>query len=143
MNNQILTIIKPGYTTTISKLDFLATLPAVAQVTSEELKVILDPNQDMVSNRESSFVVRVSGDGMVSSGIHDGDQLIVDRGMHVQHNNIVVAIIKGNYTLKRIRKEQGRTWLMPENDKYHPVEVTRSADIEIWGVVTNIIHPVL
>ncbi len=143
MSNQVLTIIKPGFTSTISKSDFLATLPSSPNFTPDDLKVVLDPNQDLVGTRESSFVVRVSGDGMVSSGIHDGDQLIVDRGSDVQHSNIVVAVIKGEFTVRRVRKESSRTWLLPENDRFPLLEVTRSSGIEIWGVVTSVIHPVL
>lgn len=143
MSNQVLTIIKPGFTTTISKPDFLAAMPSPTRFGSDELKVILDPNQDLAGNKDASFVVRVSGDGMISSGIHDGDQLIVDRGAEVLHSNIVVAAIKGEFTVRRVRKEKGRTWLMPENDKYPMLEVLRNSDIEIWGVVTSIIHPIL
>lgn len=143
MSNQILTIIKPGYTTTMSKPEFLATIPDTLNFGSDEMKVILDPNQALVGNSESSFVVRVTGDSMVSSGIHDGDQLIVDRSADAQHSNIVVAVIKGEFTIRRVRKESGRTWLMPENDKYPMLEVSSGAPVEIWGVVTSIIHSVL
>jgi DNA polymerase V len=143
MSNQILTIIKPGFTMTMSKPDFIASIPGLAQQPSDELKVMLDPSQDLVGNRDSSFVVRVSGDGMVNSGIHDGDQLIVDRAAEAQNTNIVIAVIKGEFTVRRIRKESGRVWLIPENDKYPQLEVTRNSGAEIWGVVTNVIHPVL
>jgi DNA polymerase V len=143
MSNQVLTIIKPGYTTTISKPDFLATIPDAMRFGSDQMKVILDPNQDIAGNNGSSFVVRVSGDGMVASGIHDGDQLIVDRTACVEHSNIVVAVIKGEFTVRRVRKESGRTWLMPENDKYPMLEITSNDSAEIWGVVTSVIHPVL
>jgi DNA polymerase V len=128
---------------TVSKSDFLASIPGAAEQPSDELKVMLDPSQDLVGNRDSSFVVRVSGDGMVNSGIHDGDQLIVDRAAEAQNTNIVIAVIKGEFTVRRIRKESGRVWLIPENDKYPQLEVTRNSGAEIWGVVTNVIHPVL
>jgi hypothetical protein len=72
MSNQVLTIIKPGYTTTMLRPDFLATIPASMQRGSDDLRVILDSSNDMTANRDSSFVVRVSGDAMVSAGIHDG-----------------------------------------------------------------------
>lgn len=143
MSNQILTIIKPGFTTTVSKNDFLSTIPDALKFGNDKMKVMLDPNQELVDSGDSSFVVRVTGDGMVSSGIHDGDQLIVDRNADVQNSNIVVAVIKGEFTVRRVRKENDRTWLMPENDKYPILEVTNTAGIEIWGVVTNVIHPVL
>lgn len=143
MSNQVLTIIKPGYTTTMLRPDFLATIPASMQRGSDDLRVILDSSHDMTANRDSSFVVRVSGDAMVSAGIHDGDQLIVDRSLEVQNSSIVIAVIRGSFTVKRVRKENGRTWLMPENDRHHPIEVTKTSGTEIWGVVTNIIHPVL
>ncbi len=121
----------------------MASIPSQLSFGSDDLKVMLDPSQELVSNRDAAFVVRVSGDGMVNSGIHDGDQLIVDRAAEAQNTNIVVAVIGGEFTVRRVRKESGRTWLLPENDKYPQLEVTRSSDAEIWGVVTSVIHPVL
>ena len=121
----------------------MASIPDAARYGSDDLKVMLDPSQDLVSNKEASFVVRVSGDGMVNSGIHDGDQLIVDRAAEAQNSNIVIAVIGGEFTVRRVRKESGRVWLLPENDRFPQLEVTRSSDAEIWGVVTSVIHPVL
>jgi DNA polymerase V len=97
----------------------------------------IDLNQHLIRHPAATFFVRVSGDSMTGAGIQDGDLLIVDRAAEVANGCIVVARIHDEFTLKRVRKEGSRVFLMPENDKYPIIEVTEGSDFEIWGRVTG------
>jgi len=54
--------------------------------------------------------------------------------------SVAVAVVNGEFTVKRIKKQKDKIWLMPENEKYQPMEIKEGAELEIWGVVTNVIH---
>jgi len=97
----------------------------------------IDLNQHLIRHPAATFFVRVSGDSMTGAGIHDRDLLIVDRAAEVTSGSIVVARIHDEFTLKRVRKEGSRVFLMPENEKYPPIEITEGSDFEIWGRVTG------
>jgi len=79
---------------------------------------------------------------MVKAGIYNGDTLIVDRSLEPADKKIVVAVINGALTVTRIKKINGRLFLMPENDKFKPIEVKEGSECQVWGVVTTVIHPV-
>ncbi|MAA79412.1 MAG: peptidase S24 [Deltaproteobacteria bacterium] len=100
----------------------------------------LDLHELMVENPAATFFVRVSGDSMINAGIQSNDILVVDRSKEAQHNDIVVAIIFGEFTVKRWIKEKYRAFLQAENPLYDPIEITKDSDFEIWGVVTYAIH---
>ncbi len=97
----------------------------------------IDLNQHLIRHPAATFFVRVSGDSMTGAGIHDGDLLIVDRAVEVTSGCIVVARIHDEFTLKRVRKEGSRVFLVPENEKYPPIEIAEGSDFEIWGRVTG------
>jgi DNA polymerase V len=97
----------------------------------------IDLNEQLIRHPAATFFVRVSGDSMTGAGIQDGDLLIVDRAAEVTSGCIVVARVHDEFTLKRIRKEGSRIFLMPENDQYPPIEVTEGSGFEIWGRVTG------
>lgn len=109
-----------------------------AYVTSSIDKTI-DLNSELVIHRESTFCVRVNGQSMIDAGIDDGDLLIVDRSLTAQNNSIVLAVVNGDFTVKRIKKSENRIFLMPENIKYDPIEITEFMDFRIWGIVTGVI----
>ena len=100
----------------------------------------LDINELLVKHPASTFFVRVSGDSMTKAGIQSGDLLIVDRSLEPTDKKIVIAVINGELTVKRIRKTKNKLFLVPENENYPPIEVSEFADFEIWGVVTAVIH---
>jgi len=100
----------------------------------------LDLNEYLVNNPPATFFLRVSGDSMKDACIHNEDLLIVDCSINAVSENIVVAALDGELTLKRVRKIQGRLYLIAENDDYSPIPVNESSDLVIWGVVTHVIH---
>lgn len=103
-----------------------------------ELK--LDLNKFLIKHPSATFYVRVNGNSMQDAGIKDGDMLIVDRALEPKNNDIVVCIIDGEFTVKRIKKSKGSIYLIPENPDYKPVKITEQNDFQVWGVVSFIIH---
>jgi len=101
----------------------------------------LDLNRHLIKHPAATFFVRVAGDSMIDAGIHPGDILIVDRSLEPADRKVVIAVINGELTVKRIRMKKGRLYLMPENEKYKPIEIEKEMNFDIWGVVTNVIHP--
>jgi DNA polymerase V len=100
----------------------------------------LDLNEYLIKHPAATFFVRVSGNSMIRAGIFSGDILIVDKSLNPKQDSIIVAILNGEFTVKRFRKEQGKIILYPENEKYLPTTITEGMDFQIWGVVTNVIH---
>ena len=101
----------------------------------------LDLNKYLIKHPAATFFVRVSGDSMIGAGIHPGDILIVDRALEPADKKIVIAVINGELTVKRIRITGEKVTLVPENKNYEPIRVEEEMDFEIWGIVTNVIHP--
>lgn len=123
----------PLYASNIS-----AGLPSPAD---EDVASRMDLNEHLVNDPGSTFFVRVAGDSMIDVGIHPGDLLVVDRKVSPQSGKVVIAVINGELTVKRLFKEDEKLFLMPENPHYSALEVTQEMDFMIWGVVTNVIHP--
>lgn len=101
----------------------------------------LDLNKHLVKNPAATFFVRVAGDSMLGAGIHDGDLLIVDRAKEPKNGNVIIAVLDGQLTVKRLRIRRGKLSLEPENDNYPVQPITAGMEFEVWGVVTNVIHP--
>src|SRR5210317_112932 len=95
----------------------------------------------LIRNHLSTFLMKTSGDSMVDVGINDGDILVVDRSIEPKNRDIVIAILEGNLTVKRLLfKASGSILLKSENTAYKDIKIPESADLEIWGVVTSAIH---
>ncbi len=100
----------------------------------------LDLNQLMVKNPAATFMVRVSGDSMIEAGIHNKDILVVDRSTEAAHGHIVIAVLDGELTVKRLYLKNGECQLRPENASYAPIRVHAEQDLHIWGVVTGVVR---
>jgi DNA polymerase V len=102
----------------------------------------LDLNEFLVRHPAATFFVRAYGDSMKDAGIHSGDILVVDRAEEPRDNGIVVAVVNGELTVKRLQRKGKKLFLVPENPDFQPTEVTAEMDFEVWGVVTSVIHKV-
>ena len=100
----------------------------------------IDLNEELIRNPAATFLVRVKGESMRDAGIHSGDTLIVDKSVTPSNRQIVVAMIDGEFTVKRFRKVNGRVFLEAANDTFAPIEVGENQELTIWGSVTYIIH---
>jgi len=143
-NSPVITDIRPVSPKTslelpLAESDIKAGFPSPADDFMEDA---LDLNQHLIDHPSATFFVRVSGDSMVDAGIHDGDILIVDRALEPSDGKIVIAVLDGQLSVKRLRKQNGKVSLEPENDAYGPLEITEENDLRIWGIVTRVIHSV-
>ena len=77
---------------------------------------------------------------MIGAGIVSNDILIVDRSIEPSSGKVVVAVLGGEFTVKRLKKKENQLFLIPENPKYQPVQITKEMEFSIWGVVTYAIH---
>ena len=77
---------------------------------------------------------------MVGAGIHDGDILIIDRSITPTDGRVVIATLDGQFTVKTLEKKRGRIRLLPANPDFEPIELKDEQELQIWGVVTNVIH---
>ena len=102
----------------------------------------MDLNEHLIKHPTSTFFVKVKGDSMIGAGIHSGDILIVDRSLEPKDKRIIVAVVNGDFTVKRINKNGDKLSLLAENPKYSPIEIKDGMDFEVWGVVIHVIHSV-
>jgi DNA polymerase V len=100
----------------------------------------LDLNELLITHPAATFFVRVEGDSMVDAGIQSGDMLVVNRALEPISGSIVVAIVNNELTVKRIKKQLDRIYLISENPSFDPIEITEDTDFAIWGVVSYVIH---
>jgi len=106
----------------------------------DHMEKSLDLNEHLVSNPAATFFVRVQGDSMKDAGIRGGDVLVVDRSLTASDNQIVVAMLDGDFTVKRLRRNNGCVFLDAENASFPPIEISENQELVIWGVVTFVIH---
>lgn len=106
----------------------------------DHLEKSLDLNEHLVPRPAATFFVKVQGHSMTGAGIHHGDLLVVDRSLEPKDGATVIAVVNGDMTVKRLKVEDKRVWLMPENPEFSPLEMTEGMDLHIWGVVAHVIH---
>ena len=106
----------------------------------DNLEKTLDLNTYLIKRPAATFFVRVNGDSMINAGINDNDILIVDRSIKPSHGKVIIAVLDGQMTVKRLYKQSNKIILMPENDLYQPIEIRDDMNMEIWGVVTSSVH---
>jgi DNA polymerase V len=108
----------------------------------EYIEKQLDLNDLVIKHPTATFFVRVEGDSMRDAGIISGDILVVDRSLDPTHGKIIVALVDGEFTVKRMLIRQDGVLLAPENNLYKPIEIKPESDFQVWGVVTFVIHRV-
>lgn len=99
----------------------------------------IDMNEHLISNECATFIVKVGSLSMKYAGIDIDDELIVDRSLDAKHDDIVVALVDNDFTVKRLKIEQHRTWLKAENPDYDDIHLKDGQQLIIWGVVTFIL----
>jgi DNA polymerase V len=100
----------------------------------------LDLNDLLIRQPEATFFAKASGDSMTGAGIFDGDMLIVDRSITAADGKIVIAVVNGELTVKRFKLVGRTAQLHAENPKYSPITLCEGDNVNVWGVVTNVIH---
>src|SRR5438876_300818 len=83
----------------------------------EYVECRLDINSYLIKHPAATFYVRADGDSMQRAGIFSGDLLVVDRSLSPRPGNVVIAIVNGGFTVKRLKIIHGQNCLAPENDE--------------------------
>ncbi len=107
---------------------------------TDEVEEITDINSMILKNPENCFLLRVVGDSMINAGIYEDDVLAVDRSIEATNGKIVVAMIDGEATVKRFKRESNSFTLLPENDDYKPIRIVEGPDFYIAGVVVGVVR---
>lgn len=100
----------------------------------------IDLMAQLVRHPQATFFIRISGDSMRDAGILDGSVVLVDKAIKPRHDQIVIAVIDGDYTCKRLDLRAGRMRLKAENPAFADIEPRDGQSVEIWGVVVATIH---
>lgn len=141
MTTTVETVSTPDLSTSYRLPVFLGRLPAGFPSPADDyIEGKLDLNRHLIKHPAATFFVRVTGNSMTGAGIHSGDLLIVDRSLEPTDGHVVV-VLDGELTVKRLQQGNGTSRLLAENPLYRPIEITEQQTVEIWGVVTNVIHP--
>ena len=105
----------------------------------DHLENSLDLNDLCILHPSSTFFLRASGSSM-QPNINQGDVLVVDKALKAKSGDVIVALINGEFTVKRFEKRQGRLYLTAFNPNYPPLEISEEAEFQVWGVVTYVLH---
>jgi DNA polymerase V len=120
---------------------FLHKIPAgFPSPASDYIEDGLDLNVYLVKHKAASYFFAVEGESMIGSGIYPGDRVLVDRSITPLHGHVVVAVINGEYTLKRLYRMDGLVELLPDNPLFSPIKITDETDLVIWGVVAAVVR---
>jgi DNA polymerase V len=149
-------LISPSYQLPIFITPVRAGFPSPA-TDYEEAK--LDLNTHLIAHPNATFFVHIDGDSMIDAKIQSGDIAIVDRSLEAVNGDVILAVIDGDFTIKRleIRDKKGEVIkdktkltiatqntkqirLLPENPEFEPIEITGNMTFQVWGVVTSVIH---
>jgi DNA polymerase V len=119
----------------------LASVPAGFPSPADEyLDRPLDFNELLIAHPAATFAVRIIGDSMTGAGIFPGDVAVVDRAETATDGRVILAILDGEFTVKRYRKKDGAVWLEAANADYDDIPLTGDRDFQVWGVIKNSIR---
>lgn len=102
----------------------------------------IDLNEELIRNKPATYFFRMRGDAMRDAGIFDNDVLIVDRSLKMAEGKIIVAVLNGEILVRRFHKNFSSAFLVPENNRFKPINLAEFSDFVVWGVVTYVIHAV-
>lgn len=100
----------------------------------------LDFNELIIENHAATFAVRVAGESMTGAGIFPGDIAVVNRARNAIDGCIVLALIDGEFTIKRYRRRGVRCWLEPANPAFKDIEISDGMTFEVWGVISRCVR---
>lgn len=106
----------------------------------DHMDMDLNLNDYLVHNPSATFCVKAIGESMKDAGIKSGDIMIVDKSLEPKNRSIVLAVIDGEFTVKRVNLNDNELYLIPENSNFSPIKITQEMDFQVWGVVTYVIH---
>jgi DNA polymerase V len=100
---------------------------------------VIDLTKYLVQHPNATFYFKVTGDSMINACIPNGALLVVDRAVRPANGAIVLAIVHGEFTVRRLVQTRKALVLHPENPAYKPLPVTEEMGLQVWGVVTAVV----
>ena len=100
----------------------------------------IDLNRLLIERPAACYLMRVSGPSMSGAGVMDGDLVVVDRSLEAVSGHVVVAVLHGEMTIKRLRVTNGRAVLKAEHPGYPSIMICEENPAEIWGVVVGCVR---
>lgn len=117
----------------------MSRIDAYGNTAQDYVEKTLDLNELCIKHPAATFFVRVEGDSMIGAGIFSGDVLIVDRSLTAKHDDVVVAAVDGEFTVK-ILATRPRLALLPANSAFTAIEFAEGDQLEIFGVVSSVVR---
>jgi DNA polymerase V len=99
----------------------------------------IDLNEHIIEHPAATFFMRATGESMIGAHIPPGALLVVDKALRPTDGSIVVAVVDGEFTVKRLDINMKEKKLLSENPKFKPIVITEGMQVEIWGVVRAIV----
>lgn len=119
---------------------YLTPVPAGFPSPAEDyIEKNLNLHDYVVRRPSSTFFVRVQGESM-APGITDGDLLVVDKSLTPAPMAVILAVVDGEFTVKRYLREHSRVILIPDNPAFPRIIITEAERFQVWGVVTYVVH---
>lgn len=115
-----------------------AGIPTMAE---GDLNLVLDTmniNAYLVENRQDSYLLEVKGDSMIDEGIREGDLVVAEKRNNAKEGEIVIAEVDGGWTMKFLRKKNGKSYLQPANKAFK--DIYPEYDLKIAAVVKGVIR---
>ena len=110
---------------------------------TDYLEEEINLNEELITNKASTFLIRVSGNSMEQEHIYDGDVLIVDKSLNIVNNSIAVLNYQGQLVVKKVIKKNNKFFLISKFSRQNNfVEIMEDNETEVWGIVTYVIHKV-
>ena len=131
---------KEAYSTQLFSLASETISAGFPSPAEDYIELGIDLNKYLIKNPISTFFLRVSGNSMNNAGIYNNDLLIIDRSINPNPGHIVVALLDGEFTLKRLIKEEDNYYLKADKENYPAIDLYKYIDIQIWGVAIYSIH---
>ncbi|HPI36667.1 MAG TPA: transcriptional repressor LexA [Ignavibacteriaceae bacterium] len=132
---------KDEESTLFSKIPVIGRVAAGTPVTAiENVEGSIVVDSAFIKRAEECYALKVKGDSMINAGIFEGDYVIVSSGPEAYHNEIVVALLEDEATVKRLYKKEKSVMLIPENEKYHPIDLTNRENCSIIGKVIGVVR---
>ncbi len=129
--------VSPGRALLVAPVSVPAGFPSPAQ---DYYAGAIDLTEMLVEDHAATFIVRAAGHSMTNAGISDGDELLVDRSRTPQDGDVVIAVLDGELTIKRLVVDGATVILRAESRDYPDVVVNELSELTIWGVATYCIH---
>lgn len=109
--------------------------------------ILINPTQESafslpkywVKGGNNKFILKIKGDSMINANIDDGDLVVIEQNNSPINGEIVAVNIDGSATLKRFKMEKEKVLLLPENEKYAPIEVTKEQEFFVLGKAIGVI----